>query len=278
MDGKSDVLPVVSIVALIAALLIVVAVNKPVVNVPPLSPVVNVYGDNSTKCIKSSYNTDLSVSGNAEVKVDPDQAVIYLDVNTEGKTAKEARDKNREMSDKVIAALREYGVRGADIETSQYYLRKKTGEYDATLGKYAESSDYELTHTLKVTVEGVKNVTINVDNVGELVDVAVDAGANGVNMVTFGLTKKTETQLRDQLLVNATLDAKKKAASMAESIGVNLGKVVGIQEIYYYSPSYDYYQGSTPRYDNGMAVNVYTSIAPQKIEVTSNVNMAFEIS
>jgi uncharacterized protein YggE len=97
-------------------------------------------------------------------------------------------------------------------------------------------------------------------------------------MVTFGLTKKTETQLRDQLLVNATLDAKKKAASMAESIGVNLGKVVGIQEIYYYSPSYDYYQGSTPRYDNGMAVNVYTSIAPQKIEVTSNVNMAFEIS
>ncbi len=64
----------------------------------------------------------ISVSGNAEMTVEPDQAELYVRIETTKKTAQEAKDENSQISDSVESALRQAGVGKDDMETEIQYL------------------------------------------------------------------------------------------------------------------------------------------------------------
>lgn len=267
MAEKSNVLTVVSVLGLLAALLVVATMNRPIINVPATPPAVNVYNN----ITNPPYMQGLSVTGNAEVMVEPDQATLYIDIVTENETAQNAKDVNSQLTGRVIAALAQAGIPRDKIETASYHLAKKT-EWDSEKGKNVETG-YTLTNTLRVTVDDLKDATTNVDSVGRLIDAAVNAGANGINQVNYGLAKSTEKKLRDQLLLNATDDARKKAQAVARSLGLTLGKVDSVMESnFYYSP-YDYY-GQYRSYGE----EAYTEIMPQKMEVTSSITVNYRIN
>ncbi len=272
MDDKSGVLTVVSILGLVAALLVVTALNK------PAPPVVNVYADNSTKVIR--YMTGLTVTGNAEQAVDPDKVVVYLEVVTENETAEGTKDQNREVSDKVIAALKEYGVKGQDIETGDYYLSEKTdwyGGYDVE-SEEKSSAGYQMRQRLKVTATGTSSTSAKLgEAVGKIVDAAVDAGANGVNSVRFCLTNQTEKDVKDRLLTAAIEDGKKKAGGIAASLGLKIGKIASFQETNYYGPYTSSCEDSNPYYAGYSAMESSTLVSPQKVTIQSSVNIEFDI-
>ncbi len=214
MKEKHNMLTMIIIIGLIIALIIVSVNNKPVVNV----------GEGA-----GIQKDTLSVSGNAELTVAPDQAILYVTVLTEGVTAKETQDQNKANANSVIRALKLQGIDDKDIETSTYNLRKKI-EWDPVTRKNVDKG-YMLTHTLKVT-------TTKIDKVGNLVDVAINAGANGVDRISFGLTKETEKEVRAEALTKASKAAKEKAESIATSLNLRLGKITSIQESNFYYASY----------------------------------------
>ena len=60
----------------------------------------------------------ISVSGDAETEVMPDEAVIRLSVVSEGKDAETVQDENSEKMNAVMEALKKAGVKEDEIETT----------------------------------------------------------------------------------------------------------------------------------------------------------------
>src|SRR5262245_53803608 len=67
-------------------------------------------------------SSTVEVTGEAELKLPPDQAVLSLGVTTEGATAREAMDKNAQTMTEVMAALARAGFTGTDVRTQAVSL------------------------------------------------------------------------------------------------------------------------------------------------------------
>jgi uncharacterized protein YggE len=223
-------------------------------------------GETVVTATSDTQRNTISVSGNGKVSTQPDKAELYIRVNTEGTTASAAKDANSNLAKKVIDALVGQGLKKSDIETNYYYLNKKQ-EWDENTKKYVDIG-YEVNHVLKVT-------TKDLDNVGKLLDTAVNAGANGIDSVSFGLTEEKQKEVSREALRMASVNAENKAEAIVGSVGVSLGKLVTISESNYnYMPyvrnmMYDKTASSAPMAE--------TNIMPETLEVTATVNLVYEI-
>ncbi len=205
----------------------------------------------------------ISVTGEGKVSTQADKAEIYAKINTEGSTASAAKDSNTQLSNKVIDALTTAGVKKSDIETSYYYLNKKQ-EWDENQKKIVDKG-YELNHVLKIT-------TTNLDKVGDLVDIAVNAGANGIDRVSFGLSDAKQKDISKEALKIASANGEDKANAIADSMNLNIGKLVTASES---SFNYIPYVVSNVAYkEMGSA----PQILPQNLEITASVMLTYEIN
>src|SRR5215831_5716208 len=66
----------------------------------------------------------ISVTGEGKVSAVPDQAVINLGFQNSGKDAKEVKELNDEVIDKVIKFLKKSGVPATDYKTNKVSLYK----------------------------------------------------------------------------------------------------------------------------------------------------------
>ncbi|MBI2135597.1 SIMPL domain-containing protein [Candidatus Woesearchaeota archaeon] len=217
----------------------------------------------------SKYNRNIiTVSGNSEIDASPDKAEMYVAVSNEALAAKEAKDKNSETSNNVIDALIKQGLKKDDIETSSFTISPKyEWENDEKgIGKQVFKG-YEVRHVLKITTQ-------TIDKIGEFLDAAVDAGANNVEQIRFGLTKEKEVEVKTDALYEAAKNAEEKAIVLATSLGVNLKKAVSIQET---SFSYQPYYYDTRSFETAAMAKMESTqvIAPKNVEVRANVNVVF---
>ncbi|MBW2980456.1 SIMPL domain-containing protein [Candidatus Woesearchaeota archaeon] len=209
----------------------------------------------------------VTVSGQAEMSVDPDEAELYVKIETTKTTAKAAKDENSEISEAVETALRRKGIDRDDIETHRYNIRPKY-EYDEDTRK-SFITGYVVTNVLKVT-------TSDMEKIGGLIDAAIDAGANGFEQILFGLSDKREKEVNAAVLLKASDEAKAKAQALTKNLGVRLGKLSSISESnFYYSPY------RAPMADIEEAVfagsKAAVSISPQDVTVRATVNLAYNI-
>lgn len=228
------------------------------------------FSSRSTVNVASSgqlQKNTVSVSGQAEMSVDPDQAELYVKIETTKTTAKPAKDENSETSEAVESALRKQGVKKEDIETHRYSIRPNY-RYDRDDGQ-SHLTGYTVTNVLKVT-------TNDMEDIGDIIDAAVDAGANGFEQITFGLSDEKQKDVNAAVLLKASDEAKDKAESLAKNLDVSLGKLSSISESNFYYAPYAY-----PMADVEQAVmagaKAAVSINPQDVTVRATVNLAYEI-
>jgi hypothetical protein len=201
----------------------------------------------------------VSVSGKSTVIIAPNEAELYVRIETFEDTAKEAKDTNANIADNVIKALMNKGVKKSDIETSQYNLYPMR-DYDDTFG----IEGYTVMNVLRVTIR-------ELDNVGDLIDTAVNSGANGVDRVSFGLTKDKEKEVNSEALTKAAENSKEKAEAIVKGLNMDLGKIISITETSFGYITYE-------RYGLDEAKAAGTSIIPENLEINANVNVVFEVS
>src|SRR3989338_3820607 len=228
-----------------------------------LIAVILVLNQGQTKIITGGEQQNaISVSGNAKLEVEPDQAEVYVMIETSNEKADIAKNENARLSDNVVKALKSEGINDEDIETTSFYLSPRykwdnDNQEQVLIG-------YTATNTLKVT-------TKDVDNAGKVIDTAVDNGANNIQNVNFGLSNEMQKEVFGEALISASRVARDKAESLANSLGVNLGNVVSVQESNFNFISYDY----APRADMmEIAKSVPTQIEPGKVEVNAFVSVA----
>jgi len=163
----------------------------------------------------------ISVTGEANVSVAPDQAQIDAGVTSDAKTAREASDAINAAMGKVLLALKGVGIEEKDYQTSRLSLQPQF----ATSSKAAERPPgiVSFRASNRVTVR-MRDVT----KVANVIDVLVGAGANDIGGINFTVTRASKHL--DEARKKAIADARRKAEIYAKAAGVTLGSPLSISE------------------------------------------------
>lgn len=161
----------------------------------------------------------INVSGEGRVSMTPDVAVLNLGVNMRDPQLATAQSNATATMNAVRDALRAAGVAERDIQTSQYSV-------------YVEQ-DYNQPNQPVIGYVVTQMVTAKVrqiDQAGETIQAAVDAGANQISGIWFTL-EDTSDAIR-QARERAVADARERAEHLARLANATLGPVQTISEGY----------------------------------------------
>jgi uncharacterized protein YggE len=204
----------------------------------------------------------LSITGHGEVSLTPDIAYIYVGVHSEHEDAGTAVADNNDQAQSVIDALRAAGIAAEDISTSNFSLW------------YSQNYDFEGKPTdAKYVVDNSVFITVrDLEQLGDLLGAAIDAGANSINGISFDVSDKEAAlaEAREQ----AVTDARTQAAELAGLADVELGEIQSIN-MYggYPGPIYGGKGGGGYAADAAASV----PITPGQYVVTIDVSIVFEI-
>ncbi|MDD1705659.1 MAG: SIMPL domain-containing protein, partial [Methanoregulaceae archaeon] len=208
----------------------------------------------------------ISVTGNGEILTAPDTGLATFGVQTENADVKTAQQENARIMDGMISALLAAGIPRDDIQTVSYTIYPV---YDDNARPFGQKIKYyQVTSMVQVTVRDVART-------GEIIDIAVNNGANQVSSVGFSLSPEKEKTLRAQALTLAVANARSDADVTAAATGVVITGVKSINVGSVYVPVY---------YDNrfGGAAEMKTTAVPTPIEagqirVTAQVSISYLI-
>ena len=164
--------------------------------------------------------TTIAVVGSGVASAKPDQAELRLGVSTKASTAGEALTKNAESVNQVREKIKSMGVSEAEIETARFVLRPSYSRMEERL------EGLMIDHMLRITV-------IDLDRVSEIIDKAVEVGANRIEMIAFTFKRDTLEALTKMARQRAVTDAKAKAETIADSLGVRIVSISNVTEDVY---------------------------------------------
>ncbi len=203
----------------------------------------------------------LNVNGLGQVNLTPDIAYIYIGVHTEGATASDAVDSNKNQTTSVISAIKKAGVDEKDIRTTNFSIwpSQQYGPDGAVSGTI-----YMVDNTVYVTVR-------DLNGLGDLLDSVIGAGANSINSIQFDVADKSEAL--KEARTKAVEDAKSQAKELADAAGVSLGEIQSIS--FYENTAYptDMGKGGGGGYDAAASV----PIQPGQLTIAVTVSVAYSI-
>ena len=151
----------------------------------------------------------MTVIGNGSLSVEPNIVQIQLEVRTENKQLSQAQKENSYGMNQVIESLLELGIARENIQTISYTIFP---QYDYIEGKQVFRG-YEVTNAITVKITSIQEV-------GNVIDVAVQNGATGVSNIHFTVENQ---QLEYQKALSLALkDSLAKAQTMAQTMQLQL--------------------------------------------------------
>ena len=211
----------------------------------------------------SDYQRTINVDGTGTVKISPDVAYVNIGVQSKAENVKEALDDNNRLAANISEALKTLGVAVEDIQTSSFnvYPMQDYGPMGMGNENGQPSTYYQVDNVILVTVRDLSNI-------GQILDNAVQAGANTINSISFDVTNKDEAiaKAREEAIIAAHMQAE----STAKAAGAELGDVLNISA--YTNNVTPYYSGKgSDMYAAGGISEVPVSAGQMSISVTANI-------
>lgn len=227
-----------------------------------------VIGSVTAQLPQESKDKLIHVSGTGKVTTTPDEAVVVFAVETENADVKTAQQQNAERMDAVVNALKKAGIPEKDIRTAGYNIIPVT-ETDSRGLTTSKVKYYRVVNSLEVTMN-------DVNRAGEIVDLAVENGANKVNRFAFTLSDAKQQEFRSQALTAAVAQARGDADAVAAAIGKTILDVKEVNVGGSYVPmAYDTrYTGMEKAAGSAVA----TPLEVGEIDVTATVSISYIIS
>lgn len=186
-----------------------------------LSPIVNQATAQETTPFPSREKV-ISVTGIATTSVDPDRLVVQFGVETQEKTAKASLDSNSQSMSNVVNAIMGVGITEDELSTTRINISPIYDYYNEPQGKRTqELVGYRVSNILMVK-------TKSLDKAADIIDSAVEAGANRIDSVYFSLSPQKQTQFKDLLLEEAIKNAKSKAEKALAPLN---HKIIGVKAV-----------------------------------------------
>jgi uncharacterized protein len=204
----------------------------------------------------------VTVSGNGQVSITPDTGMVTLGVEIQNADLGVAQTEAAERMDAVIAAMKANGIAEADITTANYNIW-----VDRDWEKPSQDvRGYHVSHSVTVKVR-------DIGNVGTIIEVGLEAGANSVQGIYF--TVENPGDAVSQARERAVEDARAKAQDLARLTGVNLGQVVTINE---HSYAYPIHGAERSYYAEDSVGAVAPPINPGESTISVQVEIAWELN
>jgi uncharacterized protein YggE len=218
----------------------------------------------------------ITVTGDAEVRVVPDEVLLTLGVQTWDKNLDKAKRQNDEIVADVLALTAEYGIAPEHVKTDYISIepRYRNGYYEPS-----DFIGYFVQKTIVITLRDLARFE-------DLLTASLDAGVNFVHGVQFRTTELR--QHRDEARALAIQAAQEKAMALAGELGQQVGEPASIRE-----ESSSWWSGYnawwSSRWGNAVAQNVIqeiggsglgsdSSVAPGQINVNARVSVTFELT
>lgn len=164
----------------------------------------------------ASPDGGITVNATAKVSVVPDKCSFSVTVIEQGNSAAAAQRAANKPVKKIIKTLTDLGIAEKDIQTTYTDVSPVWDEEGMT-------DEYEARSMLEVS-------NVPIDQVGELMEAAANAGADEVDSLSYATTSYEESY--EQALAQAIDDSRSKAEAIAQASGAKLGKIVSVTEGY----------------------------------------------
>jgi uncharacterized protein len=154
--------------------------------------------------------------GEGVVKRAPDQAWVTIAAESRAKTPSEAQKLNADAMSAVLQKLKGLGLPADAIQTSAYELRP---EFDYANNRQTLRG-YVARNAVEVRVDDLPKV-------GQVLDLAVVAGATSVSGIRFDL--KDRAGVEQTALQRAVADARSQANTAAQAAGMKVERIIRIE-------------------------------------------------
>ncbi len=213
-----------------------------------------------------SVSQGITTHGHGEIKVKPDIARLTAGVTTQDKYQDKAVQDNARKMTALIAAIKSLKIADKDIQTQGYSV---SPQYDYSAGR-SRLTGYQVTNSIQVTLRDLTQT-------GTLIDTVTQAGVNqgvSVDGVSYDLSDRAAAQ--DRVLTLAVADARRRAGTMADALGVTLGNPLSLNdgEAVSVQPLF-VPQMKMARMASDVAPE--TPIATQEITVTADVTLVYAL-
>jgi uncharacterized protein len=202
----------------------------------------------------------ISVNGSGVISLEPDIAYINIGVRSEGENAAETVTSNNSASQSLLTALTQAGVADEDIRTTNFSISPRQ-DY---------SSEGELGGITYLVDNNVAVTVRDLDNIGAVLDSAVQTGANSISGIRFDVEDREAAQ--QQAMEAAINNARSRAEVLAGAADVELGAVLSIQS---------YVGGGTPiPYEKNLVMADAASsvpVSPGEMQISVDVSVVYEI-
>lgn len=209
------------------------------------------------------FTEGLVIVGTGTADAEPEIAQVTLGVELRGDEPAALVNEAAGTIEDIIAAAQELGVAEADIRTIGYNLWVEN-VYDPERGVPTGEVIYHLSHFVQLTQR-------DLEQVGELLAAAVDAGANSISGVNF--TVEEPAAMVEEARQLALEDAQARAEQMAVGLGIELGDPILVMEA---DGGYPVMGGGIGG-GGGMAEVAAPSISPGSFSVSVSVQIVYDI-
>jgi uncharacterized protein YggE len=215
----------------------------------------------------------ITVTGEAEIRVVPDEVILTLGVETWNTDLNVAKQENDAKVNAVFETAKKFGIAPEHIQTDHISIEPRYGdqwEHRRFIGFFVRKS---IAITLRET-----------EKFEDLLSAALVAGTNYVHGVDFRTTQLR--QHRDEARSKAIKAAQEKANALAKELGQTVGEPHMIQEghIGWWS---GYNSGWGRGWGSSMSQNVIQNVSGEgsggntialgQIKITANVTVSFEL-
>ena len=183
---------------------------------PPLAPAALA----SEKTTAAASTQSVTVVGEGVVNIEPDVATARIGVVVLRTTVREASSEANGIMQAVKAALLAQNIEEKDIQTRHFDISAERYGPEGLLPE--EQVQYRVRNTAYVTIR-------DLDNIGGVLDAAIEAGANDIGNVRFSLENPAAVESEARAM--AVADARAKAEELAALIGAAVGEATEISEI-----------------------------------------------
>lgn len=209
----------------------------------------------------------ISVSGEAEIRVVPDEVSISVGIETHNSNLRKAKANNDEVIKDVIAIAKSYGIDARHIQTDYIYI-----------DQWYRDEEYTVRNTVTIILRDIAKFE-------NLLTSLVDAGITEVHGIDFRTTKLRE--YRDEARALAIQAAKEKATDLADALDQDIGLPHSIREDQINTWSGYHYWWGFGRSGGAMTQNVIQdfgggssqltgdTVAPGQISIKANVSVSF---
>jgi hypothetical protein len=224
-----------------------------------------------------SYRT-FAVSGQGKATSKNDIAVFTYSVMIQGgKDIAVIKKQSDDLTSKIQTVLKNQGVDSKDVETVSYNLEPRYQNFACPVSNVGISVPCRPSEIIGYTLSQTDSVKIrDLAKVDAVVSGVVASGANNVSQLNF--TVDDPSALQTEAKAAAIKNAIAQAQVLAKAGGFSVGRIISIDEGGVVPMAYDSYGLGGQEMKVSLERASVSNLNPGSNEVSSNVNVRFEIN